>query len=121
MDYVKEIAEHLIPILAMILAGLASVLTPWLARKLAALLGLKVTAEQQKLIADIATRAVHYADQWATAKVKNDEPRPGGAAKLEAALGFAMPLIRQARLPELARDELVKAIESALGAKRPAP
>lgn len=118
MEYLAELAEHIIPVVGVILAGVLGVVGTALVRKLAALVGVKITHEQLRTVEALAVRGVAYAEEWALKKVKNEGKRPAGPDKLEAALEFVTPMARRAGLPELARDELVKLIESALGEKR---
>jgi hypothetical protein len=115
MEYVKEVAEHLLPIVALILSGVLTVLGTYVLRRLSKFLGVKVAAEQEAMVASTVHRGVGYAEEWARTRVRNGEQRPGGAAKMETALDYVDTVLRKYKVPKLAHDEIVKRVESALG------
>ena len=114
MDVVNVLAQHLIPLVALLLSGVASVLGAWLGRLLARKLHVQLSQEQHALMIELVDGAIMRAEQWALNATKQGA-LPSGAEKLDVALKFLEGLARQYKLPEMARDRLVDLVESALG------
>lgn len=118
MDYLKVMAEHLLPPLLVILAGVAGIVGRYVIRWLSVRLGVEELTRTSR-VASLWTRAVdtgiaaaeHGALVWAR---EHGELMPG-PAKLARALSVARDEAARMRLPELARDTLVDLIEARLG------
>lgn len=116
MDYVKVLAENLIPPLMIILSGLLV----YGARRLLQLaeqkLGFDLDEASEKKLADLVDQGVHYAEQWGLSKAKRPGADPAsGSEKLDKAMEFIGAEVARMKLPELARDALVAKIEAAVG------
>lgn len=120
MDYVNVILTHAIPLVAILLGGVASVLAAWLGKLIAKKLHVQITGEQHELLLDLVDGGITRAEQWAIVKTKIGSPPPAGPDKLNKALTYVEEMARQYKLDVMARDKLVELVESALGDKHSA-
>jgi hypothetical protein len=71
---------------------------------------------QTEKVNDVLDRAKGYAEQWALKKTKADAAaKPGGPAKMDEAVNFALNLAKEYKLPKKGKDWWEGQLESWLG------
>lgn len=111
--------QELIALLATILSGAAVITARAIGQYFQAKMKIAQAEHLDEQLGKIAAQAIHAAEQWAIAKVKNpDDPTsrmPSGNERLDKALEFALAVAKEKNLGAVARDALVRAIEAKLG------
>lgn len=115
MTWNQIVGEYVIPALVTILGGALTALLALGIRYLERRLSIDIPARTERMLDDLVADATAYAEQQGRAAVKATKPRPVGNALLEMAVQYAEQESRRRKLPELARDQLVRLIESRLG------
>lgn len=115
MDWTQILNDDVIPAVTTILLGALTALVAVGVRYAERRLSIDIPARTERAIADLGTDAVAYAEQIGRRAVAAGGPRPVNSTLLESAIEYARTEARRRRLPELARDELVRLIESRLG------
>lgn len=115
MTWNDIVSEWVIPSLVTIAGGALTALLALAVRYLERRLHIDIPARTERALEGVVLDGVAYAEQLGRAAVRAGRPRPVGNALLEAALEYARAESKRRRLPELARDELIRRIESRLG------
>lgn len=121
MDYTeigRVFAEQFLPVVAVILAGVLSALAGVVLVKLRAWAGVKISQAQEDALTDAVLDAIDFAEEQAHKALKAADPTPDSESKLEQAVSHLRLEIERRGLPEMARDELVRAIEARIGGGR---
>lgn len=118
-ETLRLLAEQLLPVVGVILAGVLSALGGLLVFYLQKWAGVKITQAQVDMLDDIIVDGIEYAEEQARKALKAKDPSPGSDSKLETAIAFIVTEARRKGLPEMARDTLVKVIESRIEDVRP--
>ena len=115
MEYLKELAEQLLPIFVTIISGLVPVIVAVLGRALHKKFGVEIEQKHQAMLNAWVAQGVGYAEQWALQQVKETGKSPSGRQKLDKALGFVVNHARSVGLDQIARDKVVDLVEAQLG------
>ena len=119
MDIVKVIVENVAYLIAMILSGIIIVLLEKGRQYLKKRWDITLTDQQFKTVTDLADKGIDYAEEQALKWAKEgEEGRPEGVQKMDKALEFVMEQVQILGLDKMAKDALVKLIESRLQVKR---
>ncbi len=108
------IASHALEIVAAVVTLLAT----WLTHKVSGWLKAKTGVETDALLQGFAQKGVDYAEEKAHQFLATKNEAMKGPEKLEMALGFALALAEDNKLPAKAQAKLVSYIEARLGATR---
>lgn len=107
-----------------IIAAALGVLLIWLTKNGISFLEKKtkidIPQKTEEMIAEWAEMGIHYAVEKAHQYLKENGEKMKGPEKLDAALKFAMSLAEEHKLSAIAKEKLVKHIESRLGMERDA-
>ena len=115
MEYWKEIAEQLLPVVATILMGLGTLLVTVLTKVAHRKFGVEIEEKHQAMLTEWVSKGVGYAEQWALQQVKTTGEIPSGREKLDKALSFVTNHARSVGLDQIARDKVVDLVEAQLG------
>lgn len=97
-----------------LLGSAATALVLWLLKKK---FNLQISAEQEKLLADILHKAISFAEEWARKQVKSGESTPTGVEKLQRATEFAKKEVARVGI-KLSDKQVDDLLHSALGVLR---
>ena len=115
MEYLKELAEQLLPIFVTIISGLVPVIVAVLGRTMHKKFGVEIEQKHQAMLNAWVAQGVGYAEQWALQHVKETGDTPSGRQKLDKALSFVTNHARSVGLDQIARDKVVDLVEAQLG------
>lgn len=113
MDW-SSVLMTLIKVGAPLLGTAVTALVLWLLRSK---LKLQISAEQEKLLADILHKAISFAEEWARSRVKSGEAAPSGAEKLQQATEFAKKEVARVGI-KLSDTQVDSLLHAALGTLR---
>lgn len=118
MTWTELLTNEVIPHVAVIVLGVLGALAAVAIRYLERRLSIDIPAQVEDQVQIAVGMAVAATEQWAKVETKaRSGERPVGNELLEHALREASAEIRRRRLPERARDELVRRIHAELGAR----
>jgi len=115
---VTALFDNIIQFAGAVLAAALVVLVHKVIQYVSAKTKIDVPAKVEETIEDWARRAISYAEEKAHQANQADPNKMKGPEKMEAAVTFAMDLAQQHGLEQVAKDKLVRAIESKLGEDR---
>jgi Bacteriophage holin of superfamily 6 (Holin_LLH) len=115
---VTALFDNLIQAAGAILATALVVLVHKAIKYMTAKTAVEVPAKLEETIDEWARRAINYAEEKAHQANQAKADKMKGPEKLEAAVTFAMDLAQQHGLANIAKEKLVRAIESRLGEDR---
>jgi len=101
-----------------IAGALLMLLATWATHKVSGLLKSKTGVEVDSLLESFATKAVHFAEEKAHQQLSSKKKALKGPEKMEVALGFALALAEQNKLPAKAKEKMANYIEAKLGETR---
>lgn len=117
MDIAKVIVENVAYLIGMIMAGIIVVLMEKGRQYLKKKWDINLADEQFDTMTHLAKKGINYAEERALQWAKEGE-RGSSAQKLDAAMEFINDQVVALGLDKMARDALVKLIESELQVKR---
>lgn len=114
-DILANLVEIAFVVLIPVVLLLGRAFLRWLQKKLDFDIDVSTTAKLESILFD----ALAYAEEQALKAIKKGEPKPGPETKLETAIAYVFARVKELGLPELARDSVVKLLESKLNQTRP--
>lgn len=115
MEYLKSIAAPLLPLVVLILVGVAYALGRKAIAAFEAKTGLDLSTGTETSILGVIDLGIGAAEKWAANVLKSTGKKPPSVEKLDKAMAFIVDELKRRNLPEMARDAVVKLIEAKLG------
>lgn len=117
-DYLKVVADAIIPTFALVLAGVVAALMKIGLNKLKEKYDFDIGQAAEQGLLQAVDRGISYAEEKAVKALKLGEGAPDGAGKLQSALEYVESEVQRLGYDEMARDKLVELIEAELNKKR---
>jgi len=119
MSWVQVVVEFLLPTLATLLLAVLLPVTHKFGAMLTAKVGVEKAIRLQQMLETLAIEGIHSAAETARNALRQGEPRIGGAAKLELALGYVQKRLDELGVVDMAAARLRELIEAKLHYERP--
>jgi len=113
-EFGTAVGTQLAPIISMLLVAVVTALISVGIAHLKKWTGINVTDKQRDMLTTMAAESVTYAEEQALKALKKADPTPDSDTKMELAVEYVVDQMRAAGIPEMAKGELVKVIESNL-------
>jgi hypothetical protein len=121
MDWKAQLLNFVLTILGACITAVIPILVTYAIKRFNKAIeasNIQITAAQQEMLIEICDNAVAYAEEYYANLIKKNIQPAEGFSKLNVATEFAVGLMKEQKLPEMASDALSKFIEARLNMAR---
>ncbi len=118
LEQFNAVFYEVLPVILAILVPSVFFVVRIIIKKLTNKLDAETQSNIHSIVMDVVQQGVDYADKWAEDQKRKTDNKPYGSLKSKEATAYILDELKERGITDIARDSLLRKIESKLGSEK---